>query len=120
MGAILGVSSTDVFSSVGSLIAAVVVVLSALGAAAAVFKANRVQTTVKVLQDLTDALKDQNENLQAQTDSQRRTIEEQDRQISDLKELVQSKAAVEALAKQVADNHQEVLSLLRAGTGGSR
>jgi|SRR5579875_280321 len=93
----------------GSVVAAAVVLLAALGGASAVFKANRAQATITILQQLTAALKEQNGQQQVQIDHQKATIEDQTRQIDDLKEMVQSRAAVEALAAAVARNHDEML-----------
>jgi uncharacterized protein HemX len=105
--------ATSWYGSVGGAVAAIILVISALGMAAALFKAQRAQATIKVLQDLTDALDKQNKNQQNQIDGQESTIAGQARQIVDLKEMVQSKAAVEQLAVQMATNHAEVIRLLQ-------
>lgn len=106
-------STVGVFGSVGGAIAGFLILVSALAVVSAIFKANRAQATIKVLQDLGDALSKQNLQQQHEIDGQAARMDKLTAENVMLREMVQSKAAVDKLAAQMAENHAEVVHLLQ-------
>ncbi len=112
-------------SNLTGLVGVVLLVLAALASASAIFKANRAQATIKVLQDLSQALQAQNAELKAQNVDQQHQLTEHealskatDAKIAQLTELVQSRAAVEELATTLHDGITQILD--RIDKGGPR
>ena len=106
-------------SAIATVVGVVVVLVAGVASASAIFKSNRAQATIKVLQDLSDALERQNRDLQTQNgtqqtqlDVQKGLIDKQNDKIKDLTDMVQSRAAVEALSVKFEDGVSLILSRL--------